>query len=78
MTNENVTRRIWVAAAVVILGAGVVGRELVRSGTVGEGLLSTWYGQVGLSVVAFAVVGVAGLLMNRAYRRRSGKELDER
>lgn len=71
MTNENVVRRIWVAAAVVILGAGVVGRELIRSGTVGGSLWATWYGQAGAAVVLIAVVAAAGYLLDRAYRNRS-------
>jgi uncharacterized membrane protein len=74
MTNESVIRRIWVSVAVVVLGAGVVGRELIRSGFVGDGLVSTWYGQVGLTVAGLAVVGLAGLLIDRAYRRRAGRE----
>jgi hypothetical protein len=71
MTNENASRRRWwVGAAVAVFAAGVVGRELVRSGTVAEGLLSHWYGHVGSAVVVLVVTGTGLYLLHRAYRRR--------
>jgi len=71
MTEDNGTkrRRLWVGAGVAVLGAGVVARGLIRSGTVTIGLLDHWYGQVAVAVVALLVVGVGLHLVNRAYRR---------
>ena len=71
MTNDDASRRRWwVAAAVAVLAAGVIGRELVRSGTVAGDLLSHWYGHVGLAVAAVAVAGTALYLLTRAHRNR--------
>ena len=71
MTNDNASNRgWWVGAAVAVLAAGVIVRELVRSGTVADGLLSHWYGQAGLTAVVLLVAATALYLLHRAYRRR--------
>lgn len=57
-------------AAVAVLAAGVIVRELVRSGAVADGLLSHWYGQAGLTAVVFFVAGTSLYSLHRAYRRR--------
>jgi len=59
-----------VGAAVAVFAAGVIGRELVRSGAVAEGLLSHWYGHVGVTVAVLVVAGTGLYMLNRAYRRR--------
>jgi len=70
MTNDNASRRNWwVGAAVAVFAAGVIGRELIRSGTVGGDLLSHWYGHVALTVAVLAVVGAGLHMLHRAYRR---------
>lgn len=70
MTNDKQTRRNWlIGAAVAILGACVVARELLRSGTVGEGLVRHWYGETAFTVLFLAAVGAAMYLLHRAYRR---------
>lgn len=53
-----------------VFAAGVIGRELVRSGAVAGGLLSHWYGHVGLTVAVLVVAGTGLYLLHRAYRRR--------
>ena len=69
MTNDNPSRRRWLAgAAVAVFAAGVTGRELIRSGTVAGDLLSQWYGRAGLTVAGLAVVFTGLYLLHRAYR----------
>ncbi len=69
MTNDNASRRRWwVGAAVAVFAAGVIGRELIRSGTVAGNLLPHWYGHVALSAAALAVAGTGLYLLHRAYR----------
>ena len=76
MTNESGTkrRRLWVGAGVAVLAVAVVGRELIRSGAVGEdlGWLSHCYGQAGVGAVVLAVAGIGLYLLNRGYDRSAG------
>jgi hypothetical protein len=70
MTNNNGSRRRrLVCAAVAVFGAGVIGRELIRSGTVAEGLLTHWYGHAGVTAIVFVTAGTGMYLLHRAYRR---------
>lgn len=69
--NENKgNRRIWVGAAVAVFAAGVLTRELIRSGRVGGDLLTHWYGQAGLTVIAITTAATGLYFLNRAYRTR--------
>lgn len=71
MTRDNASKRgWWVGAAVAVFAAGIVARTLIRSGAVAEGLLSHWYGHVGLTVAALLAAGTVLYLLHRAYRRR--------
>lgn len=72
MTNEsgNSPRRwIWIGAAAVLTAVAVVGRDLIRSGTVTVGFLTHWYGQAALGAVFIAAALAAWWLFERAYRR---------
>jgi hypothetical protein len=68
MTNKT-ARAWWVGAAVIVGGAGMVGRGLLRSRTVTGGLLSHWWAQAALAVAVVAVLATAGYFLSRAYRR---------
>ena len=57
-------------AAVAVFAAGVIGREFVRSGAVAEGLLSHWYGHVGVTRLSLSSRARACTCWTRAYRRR--------
>ena len=68
MTNKT-AHAWWIGAAVVVGGVGMVGRGLLRSGAVADGLLGHWWVRVALAVAVVAVLAAAGYFVNRAYRR---------
>jgi membrane protein DedA with SNARE-associated domain len=67
MTHKR-ARAGWIGAAVVVGGAGMAGRGLLRSGAVADGLLSHWWAQAVLAVIVVAVLATAAYFVKRAYR----------
>ncbi|MEU1883958.1 hypothetical protein [Micromonospora sp. WMMD987] len=69
MTSDRTTgRRGWLVAAMVVLAAAVTMEELLRSGTLAEGLLDHWWGHVGSTALLIGGVGAASYFLHRAYR----------
>ena len=68
MTNKT-ARAWWIGAAVVVGGAAMVGRGLLRAGAVIDGPLSHWWARAVLAVAVLAVAATAGYFVSRAYRR---------
>jgi hypothetical protein len=52
----------------VVLAAAVTMEELLRSGTLAEGLLDHWWGHVGSTALLIGGVGAASYFLHRAYR----------
>jgi hypothetical protein len=77
MSENKGIRRIWVGAAVAVFAAGVVTREVIRSGHAGGDLLTHWWGQVALTAVAITTVATGMYLLNRAYRNRRAEQAEQ-
>ncbi|MGC5660334.1 hypothetical protein ACN261_08000 [Micromonospora sp. WMMD723] len=67
-SDRNTGRRGWIAAAIAVLAVAVVMEELLRSGTLAEGLLDHWWGHVGSTVLLLGGVGAGLYFLHRAYR----------
>ncbi|MEU1605741.1 hypothetical protein [Micromonospora matsumotoense] len=67
-SDRNTGRRGWIVAAIVVLAAAVVMEELLRSGTVADGLLDHWWGHVGSTALLLGGVGTGMYFLHRAYR----------
>jgi hypothetical protein len=70
MIENKGNRRIWVGAAVAVFAAGVLIRELLRSGRVGGDLLTHWYGHAGITAVVITTAAAGLYFLHRAYRSR--------
>ena len=70
MQNDKISGRPWwVAGAVTAFGSAILCRELIRSGTVPEGLLNSWWGELSQTALAVAAAGTVAYCLRRAYRR---------